>query len=165
MQESANPGGSNQEVGVQCGKQQAVGPGGTAPPKPIPSLNWARMCVYLGAMAVFMDLAMIGQQQTPSIPHKPPPAPEASGLPDANKQMEMREQRARKQNFEAANIERKRQIDEDSARLLKLAADLSAEVDSTSKEMFSDSAIRRADEIERLARNVKEKMKLTVGGA
>jgi hypothetical protein len=83
--------------------------------------------------------------------------------PDANAQMEMREQIEAKQNFAAANAERKKQIAEDSAKLLKLATDLKAEVDKTSKDTLSLNVIRKADEIERLARNVKEKMKLTVG--
>ena len=41
---------------------------------------------------------------------------------------------------------------------------LKAEVDKTNKDMLSLNVIRKADEIEKLAHNVKEKMKLTVGG-
>ena len=65
----------------------------------------------------------------------------------------------------AANTERKKQIADDSARLLKLATDLKAEVDKTNKDTLSLSVIHKADEIEKLAHNVKEKMKLTVGGS
>ena len=83
--------------------------------------------------------------------------------PDANAQMEMREQQVKQQNFEAANVERKRQIAEDSANLLKLAVELKAEVDNTNKDVLSITVIRKADAIEKLARQVKEKMKLTVG--
>ncbi len=113
-------------------------------------------------MAVLLDLAMIGQLPTQPPPHKPPP-PSATGLPDANSQMEMREQKTSQQKFEAANAARKKQIADDSARLLKLAADLKAEVDKTSKDTLSLTVIRKADEIERLAHAVKEKMKLSVG--
>jgi hypothetical protein len=59
-------------------------------------------------------------------------------------------------------MERKRQITDDSARLLKLASDLKAEVDKTSKDTLSLGVIRKAEEIEKLAHNVKEKMKLTM---
>jgi hypothetical protein len=83
--------------------------------------------------------------------------------PDANDMTRIREQQSKQQNFEAANIERKRQIAEDSARLLKLATDLKIEVDKTNKDTLSLIVIRKAEEIERLAHNVKEKMKLTVG--
>jgi len=68
-----------------------------------------------------------------------------------------------KRNFDAANAERRKQIADDSAKLLKLATDLKAEVDKTSKDTLSLNVIRKADEIERLAHSVKEKMKLTVG--
>jgi hypothetical protein len=42
---------------------------------------------------------------------------------------------------------------------------LKAEVEKTDKDTLSLNVIRKADEIERLARSVKEKMKLTVGGS
>jgi hypothetical protein len=83
--------------------------------------------------------------------------------PDPNTQMKMREQQSKQQNYAGANSERKKQIAEDSGRLLKLAADLKAEVDKISKDTLSLNVIRKADEIEKLAHNVKEKMKLTVG--
>jgi len=69
---------------------------------------------------------------------------------------------AKKQNVDTASTERKRQITDDSSRLLKLANDLKAEVDKTSKDTLSLGVIRKADEIERLAHNVKEEMKLTM---
>lgn len=95
-------------------------------------------------------------------PNRPYLVPEANRLPDANDQMKLHEQQTRKQSFEAANVERKKQIADDSTRLLKLATDLKAEVDKTNKDTLSLSVIRKADEIEKLAHNVKEKMKLTV---
>ena len=91
-------------------------------------------------------------------------SPEANRPPDANAQMAMRDQQGKKANFEAANVERKRQIADDSARLLKLATDLKTEVDKTSKDTLSLGVIRKAEEIEKLAHNVKEKMKLTMSG-
>jgi hypothetical protein len=94
---------------------------------------------------------------------KPIGHPEASRPPDANAQMAMRDQQEKNKNIDAANVERKRQITDDSARLLKLASDLKAEVDKTSKDTLSLGVIRKAEEIERLAHNVKEKMKLTMG--
>jgi hypothetical protein len=84
-------------------------------------------------------------------------------FPDANTQMQMQQQKqqATKKNFDAANVERKKQIADDSARLLKLATELKAEVDKTTKDTLSIGVIRKAEEIERLAHAVKEKMKLT----
>jgi len=97
-------------------------------------------------------------------PDKPILMPEANRLPDANDRMAMREQQGKKANFQAANVERKRQIADDSARLLKLASDLKSEVDKTSKDTLSLGVIRKAEEIEKLAHSVKEKMKLTMNG-
>jgi len=90
--------------------------------------------------------------------------PSLTTPPDANAQMQMHDQQTKTQNYAAANAERKKQIAEDTVKLLKLAADLKAEVDKTGKDTLSLNVIRKADEIERLAHNVKEKMKLTVGG-
>jgi hypothetical protein len=97
-------------------------------------------------------------------PGQPIPSPEASRFPDANDQMSMHEQQNKKANVAAANLERKKQIADDSAKLVKLATDLKAEVDKTSKDTLSVGVIRKAEEIEKLAHNVKEKMKLTMGG-
>jgi hypothetical protein len=84
-------------------------------------------------------------------------------IPDGNQANDINAQQAQNRSFEAANAQRKKQITDDSTRLLKLATDLKAEVDATNKDTLSLNVIRKADEIEKLARSVKEKMKLTVG--
>ena len=75
----------------------------------------------------------------------------------------MREQQAKKQNFEAVNAERTKIIADESALLLKLATDLKTEVDKTNEDTLSLNVIRKAEMVEKLAHDVKEKMKLTVG--
>jgi hypothetical protein len=77
----------------------------------------------------------------------------------------MRDKQAKQQGFEAANAERKKQIAEESAMLLKLATELKAEVDKTTKDTLSLSVIRKADEIEKMAHGVKEMRKLLNGGS
>jgi hypothetical protein len=84
-------------------------------------------------------------------------------LPDANTQMRMREQQGKQMNFSAANAERRKQIAEASVQLLKRAADLNSELTKSQEAMPSPNAIRKADEIERLAHRVKEEMKLVLG--
>jgi hypothetical protein len=116
------------------------------------------------AMAIVV-LASAAQNSSSTNPDKSIHDPVLTSPPDANAQMEMRDQQSKQQNFLAANAERKKQIADDSAKLLKLATDLKAEVDKTNKDTLSLNVIRKADEIERLAHNVKEKMKLTVGGS
>jgi hypothetical protein len=113
------------------------------------------------------------QQQSPAqpggapdmspTPNKPVLVPAANRLPDANDRMEMDQQQSKKDKFEAANALRRKQISDDAAKLLELATELKAAVDKTDKDTLSLDVIRKADTIERLAKGVKEKMKLTVG--
>ena len=63
----------------------------------------------------------------------------------------------------SAEDQRKMQISNQSARLLAMAEALKAEVDKTNKDVLSINVIRKADEIERLAHDVKEKIKPTTG--
>lgn len=127
--------------------------------------HWGRILACFVIVAALAGAVGPGQKGTPGMPlSSEMPNPQPNRLPDANQQMEMHEEQAKKQNFEAANVERRKQIAEDSAKLLKLATDLKTEVDKTTKDELSLSVIRKADEIEKLAHNVKEKMKLTMGG-
>jgi hypothetical protein len=55
--------------------------------------------------------------------------------------------------------DRKKQIADESAELLAMALALKAEVDKTSKDTLSLNVIKKADQIERLAKMVKDKTK------
>ena len=55
--------------------------------------------------------------------------------------------------------ERQKRLVSDSDKLLTLATQLHEDVAKTNKNILSIDVIRRADEIERLAHNVKERMK------
>jgi hypothetical protein len=69
-----------------------------------------------------------------------------------------------KQKVSTADLgEKQKQIAADSAELLKMATDLKAEVDKTDKDTLSMNVIRKAGAIEKLAHDVKEKMKTTMG--
>jgi hypothetical protein len=122
--------------------------------------RWARGAAGVLAVATFLAVA---QQPPPGSPERPYLLPEANRLPDKNAQMKMNEQQVKTANFEAANTERKKQIADDAARLLQLATELKAAVDKTDKDTLSVNVIRKAETIEKLAKGVKEKMKLTVG--
>jgi hypothetical protein len=63
-----------------------------------------------------------------------------------------------------ADATHKKQLADDTARLLQLANELKAEVDKSNKDMLSMTVIRKAEEIERLARAMREKSK-AAGGA
>ena len=55
--------------------------------------------------------------------------------------------------------ERQKRLVSDSDKLLALATQLHDDVSKTDKNILSVDVVRRADEIERLAHNVKERMK------
>jgi hypothetical protein len=52
-------------------------------------------------------------------------------------------------------------LEQDSALLLQLAAELDAEMEKAGNGAPPSSAVRKAESIEKLAHTVKEKMKLT----
>jgi hypothetical protein len=89
-----------------------------------------------------------GQSQAPGQPpmpaqHQPPPVPE-----------EIQKEMAKK-----ANEDRQAQLKRDTENLFKLATELKQYVDKTNENTLSINVIRKADEIEKLAHSVKEKMK------
>ena len=132
---------------------------------PLPSRRGVVRLGILAAIATLAakpDLRAEPQQSAQNPLHN---SPEIVRAPDSNKVNDINQQQTDKQNFEAANAERKKQINAESAKLLKLATELKAEVDKTDKDTLSVGVIRKADEIEKLARSVKEKMQLTVGAS
>ena len=66
---------------------------------------------------------------------------------------------AEEQQAKMRNADSQKQLVADAQRLLSLANELKADVDKTTKDTLSLDVIRKADEIEKLAHNVKEKMK------
>ena len=59
----------------------------------------------------------------------------------------------------AQQSERQRKLVDDTDRLLALATQLHTDVAKTNKDILSLDVIKRADEIEKLAHSVKERMK------
>lgn len=105
-----------------------------------------------------------GQQQTsPPQASKPSPTPDPGPSRPWTTPSQLAVPGAQNTNFNAANAARRKELAADSAELLKLATELKAEVDKTTKDTLSLTVIRKAGEIEKLAHDVKEKMKQTTG--
>jgi len=117
------------------------------------------ICVLIAVDAVaFASVAGEGFQQEAN--QKPSPqVVRASDSPQPN----TIDAQQTKPSVAATSEERRKQISEDSANLLKLATELKTEVDKTSKDTLSLTVIRKAGAIEKLAHDVKEKMKLSAG--
>lgn len=67
--------------------------------------------------------------------------------------------RAEEDQAKMRNVDRQKQLVEETQKLVALANELKLEVDKSSKDTLSLDVIRKADEIEKLAHSVKEKMK------
>jgi hypothetical protein len=90
-----------------------------------------------------------------------------SPRPAAMPQVETRQDPAQKEMQDRmtreANKKRQQDIRDDTDKLFQLATELKAAVDKTNENLLSLDVVRKADEVEKLARKVKEKMKDAVG--
>ena len=138
-------------------------------PKGFPYCRLLRASRPMAGLALIALSVLPGRTQQPTSIGQPAPwaasQPAAVRMPDANDRMQMQQaQKDSKQaKLEAANTVRRKQICDDAAKLLELAAELKSAVDKTDKDTLSLDVIRKAESIERLAKGVKEKMKLTAG--
>lgn len=104
-----------------------------------------RMMVLVPVVSFGQDSAQRPRMAVPPIQNPFPPEDE--------------EARVDREMAKKANQERQVQLKRDTNNLLKLATELKLYVDKSSENTLSVDVIRKADEIERLAHNVKEKMK------
>jgi len=91
------------------------------------------------------------------VPVLPATAPQFETRQDPERQ-EIQARMARE-----ANKKRQQDIREDTDKLFQLATELKAAVDKTNENLLSLEVVRKADEVEKLAKKVKEKMKESVG--
>jgi len=87
------------------------------------------------------------QKQHPSIPGQETPPEDENTV------------RQEKEMAKKANQERQALLRRDTERLFQLSAELKQYVDKTNSNILSLDVIKKADEIEKLAHSVKEKMK------
>lgn len=100
------------------------------------------------AMSVIVLLLLtFGSAQQLPPPFGPPPQKD-----------EQREQ-LEKDMAKRANKQRQADIKRDTDRLLKLATELKQAVDKSNENVLSMDVVKKAEEIEKLAHSVKEKMK------
>lgn len=91
----------------------------------------------------------------------------ATPAPPATPQVETRQDPAQKEMQERmareANKKRQQDIRDNTDKLFQLATELKAAVDKTNENLLSLDVIHKAEEVEKLAKKVKEKMKESVG--
>jgi hypothetical protein len=89
----------------------------------------------------------------------------AVGSPAATKPQSENAPGMKTPKAETAESAHRKQISDESTQLLAMALSLKAEVDKTNKDTLSIKVIRKADEIERLAKTVKERIKQGSGAS
>lgn len=93
-------------------------------------------------------------------PAQPPAAPGIPGVnPSASSDSDPMTRRMNAEMVVKRNIQRQQEIIADTNKLLQLAQQLNSDVSKSSKDTLSLSVVKEADEIEKLAKSVKEKMR------
>ena len=80
------------------------------------------------------------------------------GFPQDQTQKEMQDRMMKE-----ANKKRQQDIRDETDKLFQLATELKAAVDKSNENVLSLDVVRKADEVEKLAKKVKEKMKEAIG--
>ncbi|MBS1850935.1 MAG: hypothetical protein JST79_08485 [Acidobacteria bacterium] len=116
-------------------------------------------CVIVLSLVLSSGPCSVAQDQPP------PPSPQfgqlqipqPGGPPDESK--DPNRARLEREMAKRANKERQEKLKRDTDQLLKLATELKEYVDKTNENMLSLEVVKKAEEIEKLARSVKDKMK------
>jgi 16S rRNA A1518/A1519 N6-dimethyltransferase RsmA/KsgA/DIM1 with predicted DNA glycosylase/AP lyase activity len=106
----------------------------------------------LWSFSLFLLFAISGYAQRPLTP----PRVDSSVVPlteDENRE------RIERDMAKKANVERQAALKADTDKLLKLATELKASVDKSNENTLSIDVLKKAEEIEKLAHSVKDKMK------
>jgi hypothetical protein len=101
---------------------------------------------------------MLPQQPMPPLGRQTPGMPQRPGIDSSDDANPLDPHRAEQQE-KMRNNDRQKRLVADTDKLLELATDLKQQVDKTNKDTMSVDVIKKAEEIEKLAHSVKERMK------
>jgi hypothetical protein len=113
---------------------------------------YAALVLLFAMTAVFAAGQFTQAPPTPSFP--PPP-----GTEQQQRNKTPAEQQIERDAAKQRNVQREQDIKRDTEKLLELATELKQYVDRTNENIISLDVIKKADQIEKLAKSVKEKMK------
>ena len=145
-----------------AGKPKVVQPDAGAPPEQAVQID----------RAAPLDQTMLPDPGLPPEEDSPPATPEAAAqatpeTPALGPQQPARQQpKARTpEPARVAGTPEQQQLAKDAANLLQLTEELKAEVEKAGSNTLSLAALRKADEVQKLSRDLKEKMKEQGQGA
>jgi hypothetical protein len=84
---------------------------------------------------------------------------QAPRFPREDPSITREDDRLRHEREKAMNVKRQEDLKRDTDKLLKLATELKENVDKTNENVLSLDVIKKAEEIEKLAKSVRDKMK------
>jgi len=111
--------------------------------------RWIRLST-MAALFLCFGVCCTAQRTAPPPSVLQPPSPSDETAWEAQQRREM----ARK-----VNLQRQEELKKDTEKLLELATELKQSVDKTDENTLSLEVIKKADQIEKLAKSVKDKMK------
>ena len=122
-------------------------------------LRWGRLGV--GAAAVLLIVGSLGgsqisetgqMQQVPTMQPRPPFGEPSNPADPMERQRQQKMEKAR-------NLDRQKQLEKDTDKLLALAKELKEEVGKSNADTLSVDVVKKAAEIEKLAKSVKDRMR------
>ncbi len=118
--------------------------------QPIALARLFSVFLLLVFLAVIVPVRSFAQQAS----HRRNPATGQQQNPEDEARAKLEKEMAKK-----ANQQRQAELKRDADRLLKLATDLKHYVDQSNENVLSVEVIKKAEEMEKLAKSVKEKMR------
>lgn len=112
------------------------------------------LLVALLLALILMVSAVIAQAPTPAGPRTDPQFGTRR-----NNELSEAEARLERERDKRINQMRHESLKEDTDKLLELATELKKQVDNSNENLLSVEVVRKAEEIEKLAKKVKDKMK------
>jgi type VI protein secretion system component VasF len=116
--------------------------------------RWAAMLIVFAGLQALHAQAIPPPQNQTRPPAMPGSSPHSSDDEEDGATRQMAAAQATKRN-----TQRQQQLVDDTAKLLTLAQQLKEEVDKSTKDTLSIAVVKKAEEIEKLAKSVKEKMR------
>ena len=111
--------------------------------------------IWALSICLLFAISSNGQKQAPN-----PPPPQIPGQPPrVSGDVDETQQRLAREMAKKANLERHALLKADTDKLLKLAVELKDSVDKSNENVLSLDVLKKAEEIEKLAHSVKDKMK------
>jgi hypothetical protein len=114
------------------------------------------------ALAIILLFWLPGAAQSPGPPMQ---MPDGMNPRNADQSMSFPDVNMESKRVQMLNVMRQKAMVTDAEKLLRLAREINADLNANSATMSPATRMQKMDEIEKLARNVKEKMTYAVGHA